>query len=90
MFNKLPKEHYFTKYSLMVAAQANNGGFTLTMRELMTLWGYHSTSSVAYCLDRMFKQGFLHRKQYGKTYKYRPRYIDDVPQITMEIKHEMD
>ena len=86
MFKKLPKQHYYTKYNLMVSAQAAHGGFTLTVRELMEIWGYHSTSSVAYCLQQMFKHGFLHRRQYGPQYKYRPRHSEDVPQTTVELK----
>ncbi|MBW2638342.1 MAG: hypothetical protein JRC86_12660 [Deltaproteobacteria bacterium] len=75
---KLPKKEYWEKYYLMAAAEKGNGGFTLTNRDLMVVWSYGSTSSVAYCLTRMFEYGFLHRRQYGKTYKYRTRHFEDV------------
>lgn len=57
----------------MRQAQKSNGGFDLTVRELMEIWGYGSTSAVGFALRRLEEAGLVISKKFGKATRYRAR-----------------
>lgn len=62
-----------TLFRKMKRAQKSSGGFDLTVRELMEIWGYASTSAVHYALQRLEKAGLVISKRFGKSTRYRVR-----------------
>lgn len=49
------------RHNVMLKAQKNSGGFSLTIRELMKLWNVKSTNTVRYFLDQMVELGWVER-----------------------------
>lgn len=72
MWMKTPTTQLFAMHARMLKAQKDGGDFDLTIRDLMEIWNYPtSTSSARYHIPKLIEMGLVKVKCTGRRHVYR-------------------